>query len=139
MSAKPKTGRVEPVAALLCDDVRREEGGILSLMGVAAPIIVFLEFPARKRITPVLIFTGIETGMAKVTVSLRWQDEVKWQVETDLEIDERGTGSVIPLDPLVAGFEQPGVLWLEVETGGKQYQLQNWRIEAQAPDYATPV
>jgi hypothetical protein len=129
MNDLARPGEVEPVAALLCDDVRREEGGVFSLMGVAAPVVLFSEFPARKRITPVLVITGIRKGMAKLVVSLRWQGDVKWQVETELEIDEAGTGSVVPFDPLIAGFEQPGVLWLEAEAGGKQYKLQDWRIE----------
>jgi len=123
------TTRVQPVAAILSEDIRHEEGNTFSIMGVCTPVLQCREFPAAKRIAVSLVISGNSVGDAELEISLLWKDEVKWAVEMEIEIDAVGTGSVVPVGETYAYFDEPGSLKLQVQTEGSTYDVQVWDVQ----------
>lgn len=122
------------MAGLVCDDIRREVGGNLSFMGVCQASFGLESFPARQLLHVVVFFRAEQTGECTITTSLRWKDEIKWSVETTLIVEDIGGCTPLPMGNTVAGFDSPGLLSLEVTSGGETRQLATWEVESLRPD-----
>ena len=136
------TGSLTPLAGLLCDDVRFEADGRYSLMGLVPAALTVVAFPARQRVHAVVLFRADKPGTCVVGTGLRWRGELRWQVETELEITEAGGCTAVPMGNTVAGFDQEGELALEVTINGKTTVVATFGIqqdetisdEAEAPE-----
>lgn len=122
------SGRLTPLAGLICDDIRVEAGGGLSFMGVPPAGLAFSGFPARRLLQVVVFFRPESTGECTVTTSLRWKDEVRWSVETELAIEELGGCVPVVMGNTLAGFDRPGLLSLEVSCGDEIRQVATWDV-----------
>lgn len=127
------TGKIIPVAALMCDDIRHEMGGGHSIIGVAQPTLVCPAFPSRRRAAFAIIANLKEGDDAKLVVTLKWQGEEKWSEERLYTIEGDELGSMLPISGTIAGFDEPGTLSLEVTTDDGTRTLQEWLIEGADP------
>ncbi|QTC92850.1 hypothetical protein [Brevundimonas goettingensis] len=118
-------------SAFVCDDIRREENGLLSFMGVLTDgEFVFKSFPAQARLGVVLVCDVEGIGETKLYPQLRFNGEVKWAGETEIGVDDDGTG--IPVCHIVAGFERTGSmdLLLSVGEGVEPSVVKTWDVKA---------
>lgn len=129
------SGKLTPLAGLICDDVRLEADEAFSLMGVAHPVIA-TEFPTRRMINVVLMLRGDVKGKARITTNLIWKGEVKWSVVSELEVADVGGCSVVPIGMTMAGFDGPGELVLRVDSGDDHFYVANWQIRSSADETA---
>lgn len=123
------TGHIEFVTVLMCDDIRREYDGGLSLMGVATPYLEPDEFPVRRRVSFALIINTLSEGDVTFSTSLRWAGERRWTVEHGILIEASERGTIYPIDGTIAGFDKPGDLVFEVDYKGETIVLQTWSVE----------
>ena len=135
-------GKLRPVSGLICDDVRFEADGRVSLMGILPPTVAVPEFPHPMEIHPVMLLHGEKVGDCSVTTRLRWKGEVRWEVESELSVSEIGGTNPLPMGRTVAGFDGPGELALELETDGKTTVLSTFQIvlaNTDEPEAKQPV
>lgn len=128
------SGRVQFVAALMCDDIRYEADGGYSLMGVTGPDLGVASFPTRKPMSFGLIVNVLEPGEATFTAQLLWKGERRWAVESATKLLEAGSGILYPHDGTIANFDSPGELLLQIEYEGGTIDLQKWNVHAVAID-----
>lgn len=102
-------------SAFACDDIRFESSGSVSFMGALTDgEFDFESFPAAVRLGVVIICDVEGTGPATLYTKLRMNGEIKWAGETEVEVDDDGTGIMIPISHIFARFDGPGKLELIV-------------------------
>jgi len=124
------SGRIEFVAALMCDDIRHEADGGYSLMGVTGPDLGVASFPTRKPMNFGLIVNVLEAGETAFTTELLWKGEVRWAVETTSKLLETGRGILYPHDGTIAHFDSPGELTLQIRYEDETIELQKWNVSS---------
>lgn len=123
------TGKVEVRGVILSEDVRHEANGAISIMGIASGPISSTEFPTRRRISLSLFLDAIKAGSVTLITAVLWKGEERWSVETELEVDEPGTGITLPIGGTIAGFDEPGRLSIEVRQNEKTVLTQVFDVE----------
>lgn len=121
-------GKITFLTAIMCDDMRQEADGGLSLMGVTDPHIEFSQFPVRQRMALCLLIDFKEPGESTFTAILKWKGEQKWEVESTLRADEPVKGLLVPLGGPLGEFDEPGSLMLTIRTEAEEFDLQEWKI-----------
>jgi hypothetical protein len=104
--------RLHPIAAVLCDDIRREDNGKSILIGTYSEGVGASQFPIELSLAMYLIFTVSGVGNAAVQFEFRSaKNELLGSVTTGLEI----MGTTPP--HLLHSFGLPGVPMRFTEAG----------------------
>lgn len=105
--------------AILCEDIRDEVGGKLSLMGVLSGEIMVPSFPATLQIAVFMQYVSDETDPAHLVFQIRlMQDEIemaKATLEADVELLQTAT---LVLPKGFAAFEKPMTFRLMISANG---------------------
>ncbi|MGX1803022.1 hypothetical protein ACWIDJ_11885 [Brevundimonas naejangsanensis] len=105
--------KIKVITAFAYDDVRYEAHGGMSFMGtVTDGQFEFADFPVRTRLGISIICDISQTGEATLFPKLRYNGEIKWAIELDVELDAESTGVILPICHTYASFEEPGSLEL---------------------------
>lgn len=123
------SGRFKVIGALMCEDVRQEVNDAISLIGVATPTLECANFPARRRLSPVLLVDTLETGPATFKVELKWRGKLRYGIEVEIEIDEVSKGVPLPVRGTVGNFDRPGTLALDVIIDDRRKTVQKWIVQ----------
>lgn len=130
--------KINVLTAFAYDDIRFEANGGMSFMGaVTDGQFEFSRFPARLRLGISIICDVSQTGEATLFPKLRYNGEIKWAIEHDLELDGTSTGVILPICHTYASFEEPGTLELllgiDSDDEGDLAVVKTWNI-TKSPD-----
>jgi hypothetical protein len=123
--------------ALLCDDVRIEEGGKPMIIGISSPVIGFTKFPAKPRVWVVPIIDALEIGVYPLSFRIvNEAGEKVFEADGAFDADEILNGTVAPLGPFTIPLEGPGSFRLEAGSEGDFDIVQTWQTRLESPDQA---
>jgi hypothetical protein len=135
--------RARPLAALLCDDIRREASGKFIVIGGYDTAMVLEDFPFEGKIAILLIVELLEEGETLIDVELSYPDADGMRRKIVMRgggeaVDLQGQKEVamIELTSLPFKIHEPGEIQVSARIDGGDWALLR-TLHAQKADVAT--
>ena len=127
------TEKITLLSAFAYDDMRIEASGAISYMGVESDgQFEFDSFPARQRLGISVVCNINELGDATVFAKLRFNGEIKWAGEVELELEGTSTGVLVPVCHTFAVFDTPGelnlIISIDKDDGDSGQIVKSWKV-----------
>jgi hypothetical protein len=106
-------------AALLCEDVRLEQGGKFTIVGVFANDIIVSQFPANLSLSAFIEYIPPKAGPFELRYSFLAGDKLLAHMRGDLFVNEPGTVAALYLPRINVTLAGEAELRLEMAIGNE--------------------